>query len=108
MTLPQLCQNAAVSTPPAMVPLILFFVALAICFWRIPQADRLHVMLCLVAGSIWAALPVFEPSMRRSGYALVAFALTFGASDEPSARKKVALHQPLPHPLGLSRDDTRS
>jgi hypothetical protein len=71
MTLWQLCQNAAVSTPPAMVPLILFFVALAICFWRIPQADRLHVKLCLLAGVIWASLPVFEHSMRRSGYALV-------------------------------------
>ena len=59
------------TTPPAIVPLLLFFVALAICFWRAPQADRLHVMLCLVAGCIWAALPVFEPSMRRSGYALI-------------------------------------
>ena len=38
-----------------------------------------------------------------------ALALTFGAFDEASTRKKVALHQPLPHPLGLlSRDDTRS
>ena len=54
-----------------MVPLILFFVALAVCFWRAPQADRLHVKLCLLAGSIWASLPLFEPSMRRSGYALI-------------------------------------
>lgn len=54
-----------------MMPLVLFFVALAICFWRMPQADRLHIKLCLLAGAIWATLPVFEPSMRRSGYALV-------------------------------------
>jgi hypothetical protein len=60
-----------VATPPAIVPLILFFVAVAICFWRAPQADRLHVRLCLLAGGIWASLPLFEPSMRRSGYALV-------------------------------------
>jgi hypothetical protein len=75
-----------VATPPELLPSILFFVALAICFWRTPQADRLHVMLCLVAGSIWAALPVFEPSMRRSGYALVVTGFLMTALLQPLRR----------------------
>jgi hypothetical protein len=55
---------------PSVAPLLVFFGALAVCFWRAPQADRLHVTLCIVAGVIWCSLPLFEPSMRRSGYAL--------------------------------------
>ena len=58
-------------TAPSVVALILFFVAIALCFWRVPQADRLHVTLCIIAGGVWCSLPIFEPSMRRSGYALV-------------------------------------
>ena len=56
---------------PAVAPLILFFVGVALCFWRVPQADRKHVMLCIAAGLLWCTLPIFEPSMRRSGYGLV-------------------------------------
>ena len=56
---------------PNLIALVLFFVALAICFWRMPQADRRHLALCVAAGLIWCALPLFEPSMRQSGYALV-------------------------------------
>ena len=74
------------ATPPAIVPLILFFVALAVCFWRTPQADRLHVKLCLLAGAIWAGLPLFEPSMRRSGYALVVASFLVTALLQPLRR----------------------
>ena len=62
---------SAVATSASIVPVILFFVAVVICFWRAPQADRLHVALCLTAGVVWGSLPLFEPSMRRSGYALI-------------------------------------
>jgi hypothetical protein len=55
---------------PSVLPLVLFFVGIVLCFWRLPHADRKHVALCLVAGVLWATLPIFEPSMRRSGYAL--------------------------------------
>jgi hypothetical protein len=69
------------------IPLILFFAALAIGFWRAPRADRLHVMLCLVAGGIWASLPLFEPSMRRSGYALVVAGFLVTALMQPLRRR---------------------
>jgi hypothetical protein len=52
------------------LPLVLFFVGLVLCFWRLPHADRRHVILCLLAGVLWATLPIFELSMRRSGYAI--------------------------------------
>jgi len=38
----------------------------------------------------------------------VSLALMFGLSDEASARKTVALYQPLPHPLGLLSGPTGS
>jgi hypothetical protein len=56
---------------PNIITLILFFVGMALCFWRVPQADRKHVILCLVAGVLWPILPIFEPSMRRGGYGVV-------------------------------------
>ena len=66
---------------PSVIPLLLFFVGLALCFWRIPQADRWHVILCMIAGVRWFTLPIFEPTMRRSGYPLVVTSfLIFGLS----------------------------
>jgi hypothetical protein len=56
---------------PSLVPLIVFFAALGLCFWRANRPDRSHTILCVLAAVIWAALPIFEPSMRRSGYALI-------------------------------------
>jgi L-lactate permease len=56
---------------PSIVPLVLFFAALGVCFWRAHKADRQHLTLCAIAAVIWCSLPLFEPSMRRSGYALV-------------------------------------
>jgi hypothetical protein len=56
---------------PNIVPLTFFFIALAVCFWRAPRADRTHLVLCVIASGIWSILPIFEPSMRSSGYALI-------------------------------------
>jgi hypothetical protein len=56
---------------PSIVPLTLFFIAVAVCFWRAPQAGRTHLLLCVIAGAIWSVLPIFEPSMRTSSYVLV-------------------------------------
>ena len=34
------------------VTLFLFFLGVALCFWRWPQADRWHVVLCIVAAGL--------------------------------------------------------
>jgi hypothetical protein len=51
--------------------LVLFFVGVAMCMWRAPQADRTHLLLCGAAGVLWAMLPLVEPSMRTVGYAFI-------------------------------------
>jgi hypothetical protein len=75
------------ATAPSIVPLMLFFVAVVICFWRSPQADRLHVALCVIASGIWCSLPVFESSMRRSGYALVVASFLVIGLTQPLRRR---------------------
>jgi hypothetical protein len=66
--------------------LVLFFVGVAICFWRVPQADRKHVILCIAAGVLWATLPIFEPSMRTFGYGLVATSFLIIGLAQPRVR----------------------
>jgi hypothetical protein len=72
---------------PNLTALILFFAAVALCLWRIPQADRWHVVLCVAAGVIWCVLPMFEPSMRRSGYALVVTGFMVLSLTQPFRRR---------------------
>ena len=72
---------------PRIVPLILFFVALAVCFWRAHKADRQHLTLCAIAAVIWCSLPLFEPSMRRSGYALVVATFLVTGLTQPLRRR---------------------
>ncbi|MEP7304115.1 MAG: hypothetical protein ABJA98_01230 [Acidobacteriota bacterium] len=72
---------------PNLTPLILFLVGVAVCVWRIPQADRWHVILCIIAGVLWCSLPVFEPSMRSSGYVLVVVAFLVIGLTQPLRRR---------------------
>ena len=67
--------------------LILFFVGVALCFWRVPRADRKHVILCIAAGVLWCSLPIFEPSMRRSGYGLVVASFLIIGLTQPLRRR---------------------
>jgi hypothetical protein len=76
-----------VSHPPNIVPLVLFFVGVALCFCRMPQADRKHVILCLMAGVLWATLPIFEPSMRTFGYGLVVTSFLITGLTQPHRRR---------------------
>src|SRR5207249_3674498 len=79
--------RAKMASPPNIVPLVLFFVGVALCFWRVPRADRRQVLMCLAAGVLWATLPVCEPSMRTSGYGLaVALFLLIGLTQPPRRR----------------------
>jgi hypothetical protein len=49
-----------------------------ICAQRVPQADRKHVILCLMAGVLWAILPIFDPSTRTLGYGFVVVLFLIG------------------------------
>jgi hypothetical protein len=53
------------------VTLFLFFFGVALCFWRVPQADRWHLVLCLVAAGLWGSLPLLNPSTRTPMFAVV-------------------------------------
>jgi hypothetical protein len=75
------------ASSPNITPSILFFVGVAVCVWRIPQADRWHVILCIAAGLLWCSLPIFEPSMRSSGYALVVTAFLIIGLTQPLRRR---------------------
>ena len=44
--------------------LFVFFLGVALCFWRAPQADRWHVVLCFIAAAIWGSLLWLVPSLR--------------------------------------------
>jgi hypothetical protein len=79
--------SAIMPNDPSIIPLVLFFVGVALCFWRTPQADRWHVMLCVVAGVLWCVLPIFEPTMRRSGYALVVLTFLILGLSQPLRRR---------------------
>ena len=66
---------------PNIVTLFLFFFGLALCFWRAPQADRWHLILCLVAAGLWGSLLLLDPSTRTpmfgvatSTFLIIAFA----------------------------------
>ena len=73
--------------PPNVAPLVLFFVGVALCMWRVPQADRPHLLLCGGAGILWAILPVFEPSMRTVGYAFIVSSFLVIGLTQPLRRR---------------------
>ena len=53
------------------VTLFLFFLGVALCFWRWPQADRWHVVLCIVAAGLWAGCLLLEPRTRTLGFLMI-------------------------------------
>jgi hypothetical protein len=72
---------------PSVTALFLFFIALGACLWRAPMADRRHVALSIIAGVVWCSLPIFEPSMRRWGYAFVVASFLMTALTQPLRRR---------------------
>lgn len=50
---------------PSITTLFVFFFGVALCFWRVAQADRWHVVLCLVATGLWCGLLLFDPATRK-------------------------------------------
>ncbi len=50
------------------VTLFVFFLGVALCMWRLPKADRGHVILCLVAAGLWCGLLLFDPATRKPGF----------------------------------------
>ena len=57
------------------IALVIFFLGVALCMWRAPQADRWHVVLCVIATAVWSGLLVFEPRTRTPifGFIVISF-----------------------------------
>ena len=69
------------------VILFIFFFGVALCMWRAPRADRWHVLLCVIAATLWSGLLVFEPRTRTLGCGVVvATFLIIGLSKPIQAR----------------------
>ena len=75
------------ANPHNVTTLIAFFVGVVLCFWRVPQADRKHVILCFVAATLWAILPLFDPSTRTLGYGLVVVLFLIISLSQPHRRR---------------------
>jgi Na+/H+ antiporter NhaD/arsenite permease-like protein len=65
------------------IALFVFFFGLALCMWRAPKADRWHVVLRLIAVTLWCGLLVFEPRTRTVGYGFVVTTFVIAALSEP-------------------------
>ena len=69
------------------VTLFAFFFGVALCVWRWPQADRWHVVLCIIAATLWCGLLLFEPRTRTPGFGfIVTYVLMVGLSRPFRAR----------------------
>ena len=53
------------------VSLFVFFFGVALSVWRWPQADRWHVVLCVIAAALWCGLLLFEPRTRTLGFGFI-------------------------------------
>lgn len=51
--------------------LLVFFLGVALCMWRLPHGDRWHAALCVIAAALWCSLLLFEPRTRTFGYGLI-------------------------------------
>jgi len=62
------------------VTLVVFFFGVALSMWRWPQADRWHVVLCVIAAALWCGLLLFEPRTRTAGFGFTVFFFIIGLS----------------------------
>jgi hypothetical protein len=69
------------------VTLFVFFAGVALCVWRWPQADRGHVVLCIIAAALWSSLPTFEPSTRTPGFGFIVLYFLLIALSRPFRRR---------------------
>jgi drug/metabolite transporter (DMT)-like permease len=72
-----------------LVTLFVFFFGVALCFWRVPQADRWHVVLCVVAAAFWCGLLLFEPRTRTAGYGFVVITFLVCGLSQSFQRRRV-------------------
>jgi hypothetical protein len=69
------------------VTLFVFFLGVALAMWRWPQADRWHVVLCLIAAALWCGLPLFEPRTRSAGFGFIVIYFLIVALSKPFRRR---------------------
>jgi hypothetical protein len=46
-----------------LIVFLVYFLGFALCMWRAPQADNLHVFLCLGAAVLWGGLFLLVPDL---------------------------------------------
>ena len=66
------CESDTMTTDiQQVVTLFVFFLGVALCFVRWPQADRWHVVLCFIAAGLWLICLLLEPRTRTFGFGLI-------------------------------------
>ena len=75
------------------ITLCVFFLGVALCFWRFPQADRWHVSLCFIAAGLWGGLLFFEPRTRTVMFGVCTVMWLATALSQPFRRRNA---QPRP------------
>jgi hypothetical protein len=74
------------------VTLFVFFLGVALCFVRWPQADRWHVVLCFIAAGLWLSCLLLEPRTRTGGFGFIVVSfLVIGLSRPWKQRREKAL-----------------
>lgn len=68
------------------VVLFPFFLGVALSFWRWPQADRRHVVLCIVALGLWVGCLLLEPRTRTFGFLMIVSNFVIIALSRPIRR----------------------
>jgi hypothetical protein len=68
--------------------LFMFFIGVACCFVRWPQADRWHLGLTVVAAALWAGCLVLEPRTRTLMFGLIVLGFLSIAVSRPLKRER--------------------
>jgi hypothetical protein len=69
------------------VTLFVFFFGVALSMWRWPQADRWHVVLCVIAAALWCGLLLFEPRTRTLGFGFIVINVLILGLSRPFQRR---------------------
>ena len=72
---------------PHVSTLVVFFLGVALCLWRAPQADRRHVILCLIAAGLWCVLLIVDPGTRKPGFGFTTATFLFIGLSQPFRRR---------------------
>lgn len=69
------------------VTLFVFFLGVALCFVRWPQADRWHIVLCCIAAGLWTSCLLLEPRTRTLGFGIIVVSFLVIGLSRPFKRR---------------------